>query len=197
MKLTASFPPASNNQLRFSVSLTVNLDAQKLNYPSIVFRFSDFLRYFPTFICHFPLHLSAIHNSALSTLSLIDWKTINQNSHFFNSNKTLVSDQRGFPGGSVVTILLLMEMQEMGVLSLSQKIPRIRTWQPTPVFLPGKSHGHSSLLAYTSWGLSQKCLSRVHFIFFFDSRAHTSNQHHWKLAPKMKSLCSQFITLVI
>ena len=52
----------------------------------------------------------------------------------------------------MVTILLPMEMQEMGVLSLSQKIPRIRKWQPTPVFLPGKSHGHRSLAGYTPWG---------------------------------------------
>ena len=66
----------------------------------------------------------------------------------------------------MVTILLPMEMQEMGVLSLSQKIPRIRKWQPTPVFLPGKSHGHSSLLAYTSWGLSQKCLSIETILYF-------------------------------
>ena len=66
----------------------------------------------------------------------------------------------------MVTILLPMEMQEMGVLSLSQKIPRIRTWQPTPVFLPGKSHGHGSLPGYTSWGLSQKCLSRETTLYF-------------------------------
>ena len=29
------------------------------------------------------------------------------------------------------------------------KIPRKRKWQPTPVFLPGKSHGHRSLVAYS------------------------------------------------
>ena len=68
----------------------------------------------------------------------------------------------------------------MGVLPLSQKIPRIRKWQPTPVFLPGKSHGHSSLAGYTPWGLKELEMSehRDHFIFFFDSRAHISNQHH-------------------
>ena len=58
----------------------------------------------------------------------------------------------------MVTILLPMEMQEMGVLSLSQKIPRIRTWQPTPVFLPGKSHGHRSLAGYTPWSLDGICV---------------------------------------
>ena len=32
------------------------------------------------------------------------------------------------------------------------KIPRRRTWQPTPVFLPGKSHGQRSLMGYGPWG---------------------------------------------
>ena len=27
-----------------------------------------------------------------------------------------------------------------------------RKWQPTPVFLPGKSHGWRSLMCYSSWG---------------------------------------------
>ena len=27
-----------------------------------------------------------------------------------------------------------------------------RAWQPTPVFLPGESHGQRSLVAYSSWG---------------------------------------------
>ena len=31
------------------------------------------------------------------------------------------------------------------------KIPRKRAWQPTPVFLPGESHGQRSLVGYR-WG---------------------------------------------
>jgi len=31
------------------------------------------------------------------------------------------------------------------------KIPWRRKWQPTPVFLPGKSHGQSSLMVYSPW----------------------------------------------
>ena len=26
-------------------------------------------------------------------------------------------------------------------------------WKPTPVFLPGESHGQRSLVGYSSWGL--------------------------------------------
>ena len=32
------------------------------------------------------------------------------------------------------------------------KIPWGRKWQPTPVFLPGKSRGQRSLAGYSSWG---------------------------------------------
>jgi len=32
-----------------------------------------------------------------------------------------------------------------------RKIPWRRAWQPTPVFLPGKSHGQRSLVGYSSW----------------------------------------------
>ena len=33
-----------------------------------------------------------------------------------------------------------------------RKIPWIRKWQHTPVFLPGKSHGQRSLVGYRPWG---------------------------------------------
>ena len=32
-----------------------------------------------------------------------------------------------------------------------RKIPWRRRWHPTPVFLPGKSHGQRSLVGYSSW----------------------------------------------
>ena len=32
------------------------------------------------------------------------------------------------------------------------KIPWRREWQPTPVLLPGKSHGQRSLVGYSPWG---------------------------------------------
>ena len=35
------------------------------------------------------------------------------------------------------------------------KIPWRRTWQPTPVFLPGESHGQRSLVGYSPWGLKE------------------------------------------
>ena len=35
------------------------------------------------------------------------------------------------------------------------KIPWRRKWQPTPVFLPGKSHGQRSLVGYSPWGYKE------------------------------------------
>ena len=43
-------------------------------------------------------------------------------------------------------------MQEMQVPSLGQKIPWRREWQPSPVFLPGESHGQRSLASCSPWG---------------------------------------------
>ena len=36
-----------------------------------------------------------------------------------------------------------------------EKIPWRRKWQPSPVFLPEKSHGQRSLVGYNPWGLER------------------------------------------
>ena len=43
----------------------------------------------------------------------------------------------------------------MQVWSWVRKIPWRRKWQPTPVFLPGESHGQRSLVGYSLWGLKE------------------------------------------
>ena len=43
-------------------------------------------------------------------------------------------------------------MWETQVSSLSWEDPWRRKWQPTPVFLPEKSHGQRSLAGYSPWG---------------------------------------------
>ena len=42
--------------------------------------------------------------------------------------------------------------QETGVRSLGQEDPLEKGTEPTPVFLPGKSHGQRSLEGYSPWG---------------------------------------------
>ena len=68
-------------------------------------------------------------------------------------NKCSVSNQLGFPNGSVFKNLPAMqEPQETQVQSLGQEDPWRRAWQSTPVFLPGESHGQRSLVGYSPWG---------------------------------------------
>ena len=46
----------------------------------------------------------------------------------------------------------LPAMQETWFQSLVGKIPWRRKWQPTPIFMPGESHGQRSLMGYSPWG---------------------------------------------
>ena len=43
-------------------------------------------------------------------------------------------------------------MQETGVQALGWEDPWRRKWQPTPVLLPGQSHGQRSLVGYSPQG---------------------------------------------
>ena len=47
------------------------------------------------------------------------------------------------------------------------RIPWRREWQPTPVFLPGKSHGWRSLVGYSPWGhIELDRTERLHLLSF-------------------------------
>ena len=58
--------------------------------------------------------------------------------------------EKGFPDGSVMKNPLAM--QGNGFNPWFGKIPWKRKWQPTTVFLPGKSHEHRSLVGCGPWG---------------------------------------------
>ena len=49
------------------------------------------------------------------------------------------------------TVKCLPTTQETWVQSLGQEDPWRRKWQPTAVFLPGKSHGPKGLVGYSPW----------------------------------------------
>ena len=53
-----------------------------------------------------------------------------------------------------------------------EKIPWRRKWQPTPVFLPGKSQGQRSLAGYGSWDHKESDMTWV--------RAHTHTKYSFK-----------------
>ena len=45
-----------------------------------------------------------------------------------------------------------------------RKIPWRRKWQPTPVLLPGESHGWKTLVGYNPWGRKElDTAERLHF----------------------------------
>ena len=50
------------------------------------------------------------------------------------------------------TVKNLPVMRETQVQSWVGKMPWRREWQPTLVFLPGESHGQTSLAGYSPWG---------------------------------------------
>ena len=57
----------------------------------------------------------------------------------------------GFPGGSMAKNPPA-NSGDQGLGRWVGKIPWRKKWQPTPVFLPGKSHGERSLVGYSAWG---------------------------------------------
>jgi len=55
------------------------------------------------------------------------------------------------------------------------RFPWRKAWQPTPVFLPGQSHGQRSLAGYSPWGHKEldstmqasACISFYFFVYSF------------------------------
>ena len=50
---------------------------------------------------------------------------------------------------------------------LGGKIPWRRKWQPTPAFLPGRSHGQRGLAGYSPWGHKESVTERHLTAFCF------------------------------
>ena len=72
----------------------------------------------------------------------------------------------GIPETSLVaqTVTRLRIVWETWVRSLGQEILWRRKWQPTPVLLPGKSHGWRAVVGYSAWGRKESdTTERLHF----------------------------------
>ena len=70
-------------------------------------------------------------------------------------SQTRLSDfHLGFPGGTSgkESACQCRRQKRHGFDPWVRKIPWRRAWQPTPVFLPGGSHGQRSLAGYSPWG---------------------------------------------
>ena len=57
----------------------------------------------------------------------------------------------GFPGGSDGKESAC-NAGDTGSIPNSRRSPGKRAWLPTPVFLPGESHGQRSLMGHSPWG---------------------------------------------
>ena len=56
--------------------------------------------------------------------------------------------------------------QDCWTFSMCQRLRRRRQWHPTPVLLPGKSHGWRSLVGCSPWGREElDRTERLHFHF--------------------------------
>ena len=82
-----------------------------------------------------------------------------------------------------------------------RKIPWRRAWQPTPVCLPGESHGQRSLVGYSPWGHKEldmtKATSHTHTRTvdkagksprFPEKGIHPHNGKEWKGWPRWRIL---------
>ena len=80
----------------------------------------------------------------------------------------------------------LPAMWVTGVRSLGQEDPGRRKWQPTPVFLPGESHGRRSLMGYSPRGRKESdTTERLHFISLSGG---IKSQLHYFLVYKLEKL---------
>ena len=73
----------------------------------------------------------------------------------------------GFPDGSDSKESICLPCRRLKFDPWVGKIPWRREWQPTPVFLPGESHGQRSLVGYSPWGHEESdTTERITFSFF-------------------------------
>ena len=66
-------------------------------------------------------------------------------------DEKLLKSYIDFSGSSVIKNLPA-HAGNVGSIPGSRRSPGEGKWQPTAVFLPGKSHGQRSLMGYTPWG---------------------------------------------
>ena len=116
-------------------------------------------------------------NSALFSLKGPTWGSIPNinNSHPQNQCGSVGRDDDtvqqgvyplvwGFPGG------LGVKVSAWNVRGLGS-IPWRRKWQPTPVLLPGESHGGRSLVGYSPWGRKESDLTEwLHFLVIIQAQ---------------------------
>jgi len=69
----------------------------------------------------------------------------------------------GFPDGSAGKEFAsnIRDTRDTGLIPGSGRSPGGGKWQPTPVFLPGKSHGWRNLAGSGPWGRQESDMTEV------------------------------------
>ena len=129
---------------------------------------------------------ATVHGVAQSQTQLSHWTELNwTETHLlgFPAETHLL----GFPGDKVVKNLPA-NAGDTGLIPGSGRSPR-RKWQPTPIFLPGGSHGQKRLAGYSPWGCRELAMTQW-------LNSHSCNHGHMGFIPGMqewlnicKSIC--------
>ena len=97
------------------------------------------------------------HSSTASSLQHSAFFTVQLSHPYRTTEKTIALTRPTFVG-KVISLFFNM---------LSRLVIRRRRWHPTPVLLPGKSHGRRSLVGCSPWGREESdMIRRLHFHFF-------------------------------
>ena len=82
------------------------------------------------------------------------------------TNSALKQWQECFPKGLLINVLVVFLLKPLFYLTLDNWENRRRPWHPTPVLLPGESHGRRSLVGYSPWGREESDTTEwLHFHF--------------------------------
>ena len=89
-----------------------------------------------------------------SCFKINDYQVVNHSGGFLSQTSKKAGGMGwGFPGGTngKEPACQCKRFKRLEFNSWVRKIPWRRKWQPTPLFLPGESHGQRSLVGYSPW----------------------------------------------
>ena len=96
----------------------------------------------------------------------------------------------GFPGGASgkEPTYQCRRLKRLGFDPWVRRIAWGRAWQPTPIFLPGESHGQRSLAGYSPWGCKESDTTEATWRARVAVKAQSPT--HWTARTPFSSLSS-------